>query len=44
MYLHLGLKKKMTIALYQSEREILMVAARAAPGDLDLNSHPLAST
>ena len=32
--------KQMKIALYQSQREIHTVAARAAPGDLDLKSHP----
>ena len=28
------------IALYQSQREIYTVAARAAPGDLGFKSHP----
>ena len=30
----------MKIALYQSQREIHTVAARAAPGDLGSKSHP----
>ena len=31
---------KLKIALYQSQREIHTVAARAAPGGLGLKSHP----
>ena len=31
---------KMKIALHQSQREIHAVAARVAPGDLGLKSHP----
>ena len=34
------MKIQMKIALYQSQREIDTVAARAAPGDLGLKSHP----
>ena len=34
------ISKKMKIALYQSQREIHTVDARAAPGDLGLKSHP----
>ena len=30
----------MTIALYQPQREFHTVAARAAPGDHNLKSHP----
>ena len=30
----------MKIALYQSQKEIHTVAARAEPGDLGLKSHP----
>ena len=33
-------KKKTKIAIYQSKREIHTVAAREAPGDLGLKSHP----
>ena len=33
-------KKKYKIALYQSQRENHTVAARAAPEDLSLKSHP----
>ena len=33
------MKMKMKIALYQSQREIHTVAAKAAPGDLGLKSH-----
>ena len=33
-------EKKLKIALYQSQREIHTVAARAAPGGLGLKSHP----
>ena len=33
-------EKKLKIALYKSQREIHTVAARAAPGDLGLKSHP----
>ena len=35
-------EKKIKIALYKSKKEIHTVAARAAPGDLRLKSHPKA--
>ena len=37
-YLSLKIEKNLTIALYQSQREIH--TARAAPGDLSLKFHP----